>query len=276
MKQEIKILTADLSMIPSLRHLWKQCFGDTDAYLSLFFNRRFSADRTLTAWMEDTLAGAVYLLEAELEGRPLWYGYAVGTLPEYRGQGISRRLHETVFHMAAQRGALYAVHPQSEDLIAFYENLGLHTGFFYKRVTLTVEPGDNGSLTLTPLSAASYTALRDGAFAGPGFVRWDESAVAYAVEENAFCGGFCRALTDGESVWALFGNVQDDVLFLRETTMPDDVICRAAPLLAKEFGRTTIVLRLPVSSHLEGTIEMSGMIRGENSPECGYLNLMLD
>ena len=100
MEQKVRIMTANALMIPALRHLWKQCFGDEDAYVSLFFDRRFSPEQTLTAWVDDTLVGAVYLLEAEVDGHPLWYGYAVGTLPEYRGRGISRRLHETIFHMA--------------------------------------------------------------------------------------------------------------------------------------------------------------------------------
>ena len=276
MEQKVRIMTANALMIPALRHLWKQCFGDEDAYVSLFFDRRFSPEQTLTAWVDDTLVGAVYLLEAEVDGHPLWYGYAVGTLPEYRGRGISRRLHETIFHMAEAQHALYAVHPQSEDLIAFYEKLGLHKGFFHKCVTLHATPADDNIFSLTELSAEAYAALRDAAFAGTGFVHWDKPAVAYAVEENRICGGFCRALTDGTSIWALFGELREDTLFLRETTMPDDVIQRAAPLLAKEFNRTTVTMRLPVSSRLEVMIEMSGMVRGEGSPKMGYLNLMLD
>lgn len=276
MEQEVQILTAGAEMIPALQTLWKRCFGDTDDYLSLFFGRRFSPERTLTAWVDGTLAGAVYLLEAEMDGRPLWYGYAVGTLPAYRGRGISRRLHETIFRMAKQRQALYAVHPQSEDLIAFYEKLGLQKGFFCKQVTLTAVPARRQKMTITALSPAEYAALRDEAFAEPGFVRWDTAAVAYAVEENAFCGGFCRALTDGTNVWALFGQVREDRLLLRETTMPDDVILSAAPLLAREFHRSTITLHLPPSSHLEGPVVMSGMVHGADSPQCGYLNLMLD
>lgn len=276
MEQEIRIRIADPSMIPALQFLWKQCFADPDAYISLFFARRFVPAQTLTAWVGNTLIGAVYLLEAEVGTRLLWYGYAVGTLPEYRGRGISRRLHETIFDMAAAQQALYAVHPQSADLIAFYKKLGLREGFFYKHVRLAVEPARSDRLRMMPVSPADYARLRDAAFAGPGFVRWNSMAVAYAMEENEFCGGFCRALTDGTAVWVIFGEVQDHQLFLRETTMPDHIIRLAAPLLAKEFNRTEITLRLPVHSRLDGTIEMSGMVRGEGSPEFGYLNLMLD
>ena len=276
MEQKVRILTADLSMVSALKSLWKQCFADTDAYVSLFFDHRFSADQTLTAWIGDTLVGAVYLLPAEMNGNPLWYGYAVGTLPEYRGQGISRKLHEMIFHKAEQSNALYAVHPQTRELVAFYKRLGLQEGFFYKRVTLIVKPEENPELKFIPLSPNTYTELRDTAFAGPEFVQWKETAVSYAMEENIFCGGFCHALTDGIDIWALFGEVREEFLFLRETTMPDSVICQVAPLLAKVFGRTKIVLHLPVSSCLEGTIEMSGMVCGKNSPKYGYLNLMLD
>ena len=276
MKDELQIKWADASMIPALRHVWEVCFGDMEDYLDLFFSRRFPSSRALTAWVGDTLAGTVYLLDAELDGRPFWYGYAVGTLPEFRGMGISRRLHEEIFRMADEQNALYAVHPQGDHLIAFYEKLGLKQGFFYKVVTLCAKPSDVEGLSLTELSASDYAKLRDAAFDAPDFVRWDADAVDYAVEENAFCGGFCRALTDGETVWALFGDVRDDTLFVRETTMPDAVILRAAPLLAKEFDCTRIAMRLPAGSQLDGTVEMSGMVRGAGSPDCGYLNLMLD
>lgn len=276
MNDRLQIKLADVSMIPALRQVWQICFGDADDYLDMFFDRRFPISRALTAWAGDTLAGVVYLLDAELAGRPFWYGYAVGTLPEFRGMGISRRLHEEIFRMAEEQNALYAVHPQGDHLIAFYEKLGLKQGFFHKLVTICAEPADVEGLALTALSASDYAHLRDAAYAAPDFVRWDAAAVDYAVAENDFCGGFCRALTDGERVWALFGDVREDVLFLRETTMPDDVILRAAPLLVKEFGCTAITMRLPVGSQLEGTVEMSGMVRRDGAPDCGYLNLMLD
>lgn len=277
MEDRLQIKWADASMIASLRHVWKVCFGDTEDYLDLFFGRRFPSSRALTAWVDDTLAGTVYLLDAEMEGHPFWYGYAVGTLPEFRGMGISRRLHEEIFRMAEEQNARYAVHPQGDHLIAFYEKLGLKQGFFHKVVTLCAKPADVEGLSLTELSAFDYTKLRDAAFDAPDFVRWDEAAVDYAVEENAFCGGFCRALTDGETVWALFGDIRgSNTLFLRETTMPDDVILRAVPLLAKEFDCTSITMRLPADSQLDGTVEMSGMVRGNGAPDCGYLNLMLD
>ena len=276
MKDELQIKWADASMIARLRHVWEECFWDVQDYLDLFFSRRFPSSRALTAWVGDTLAGTVYLLDAELDGRPFWYGYAVGTLPEFRGMGISRYLHEEIFRMADEQNALYAVHPQGDHLIAFYEKLGLKQGFFHKVVTLCAEPADVEGLSLTELSAFDYTKLRDAAFSAPDFVRWGADAVDYAVEENAFCHGFCRALTDGENVWALFGDVREDTLFLRETTMPDAVILRAAPLLAKEFDCTRITMRLPAGSQLDGTVEMSGMVRGAGSPDCGYLNLMLD
>lgn len=276
MKDRLQIKWADASMIPALRRVWEVCFWDIEAYLDLFFSRRFPGSRALTACVDDTLAGVVYLLDAEMNGRPFWYGYAVGTLPEFRGMGISRRLHEEIFCMADEQNALYAVHPQGDHLIAFYEKLGLKQGFFHKVVTLCAEPADVEGLALTTLPAPAYAHLRDAAFAGLDFVRWDEAAVDYAVEENAFCGGFCRALTDGETVWALFGDVRDDTLFLRETTMDDDVILRAAPLLAKAFDCTRITMRLPARSQLDGTVEMSGMVRGDGAPDCGYLNLMLD
>ena len=45
------------------RQLWKEAFGDTDAFLDLFEETAFSADRCLCLTEGDTLAAALYCLQ---------------------------------------------------------------------------------------------------------------------------------------------------------------------------------------------------------------------
>ena len=51
--------------IPQLRKLWKEAFGDTDAFLDLFFGTAFSKERSLCAVDGDSVAAALYWLDCE-------------------------------------------------------------------------------------------------------------------------------------------------------------------------------------------------------------------
>ena len=111
--------------IPQLRQLWKDSFGDTDAFLDLFFSTGFHPQRCRCALEEDRIVAALYWFDIHWNGLRCAYLYAVATDPQCRGRGLCRKLMEdtaAVLTAAGYDGALLV--PQEEGLIAMYGKMG--------------------------------------------------------------------------------------------------------------------------------------------------------
>ena len=57
------------SHIPALRTLWKDIFGDTDAFLDSFFSTAFSPNRSLCAIIDDQIVGMLYWFDCTYSGQ---------------------------------------------------------------------------------------------------------------------------------------------------------------------------------------------------------------
>ena len=119
----------DLQQIPALRVLWKEAFGDTDAFLDTFWNTAFSADRCRCVTVDDCLAAALYWFDCEHMGNRLAYIYAVATGREYQGRGVCRALIEdTHDHLTARGYRGVVLVPGNEALFAMYAGMGYGSG----------------------------------------------------------------------------------------------------------------------------------------------------
>lgn len=113
------------SLIPQLRRLWKDAFGDSDAFLDSFFSTAYSPNRCRCVTVDSRLAAALYWFDISCNGEKMAYIYAVATAPAFREQGFCRALMgNTHNHLAALgcRGALLV--PDGESLTRMYAGLG--------------------------------------------------------------------------------------------------------------------------------------------------------
>ena len=109
------------AQIPQLRQLWKEAFGDTDAFLDRFYSIAFSADRCLCAMMEEEVAAMAYWFPCGEYA----YIYAVATAKKHRGQGISHALMARIHEILTCRGyAGCILVPGEESLRRFYGGMG--------------------------------------------------------------------------------------------------------------------------------------------------------
>lgn len=118
----------DSSRIPGLRSLWKKAFGDTDAFLDLFFSTAYAPERCRCITEQEAVAAALYWLDATCGGQKYAYIYAVATDPDHRGKGLCRRLMEDtaqVLKAAGYDGILLV--PQDENLRIMYGKMGYET-----------------------------------------------------------------------------------------------------------------------------------------------------
>ena len=111
--------------VPQLRSLWKQAFGDSEAFLDIFFSAAFSPRRCRYAAEDARIAAALYWFDIRWDDLPCAYIYGVATDPQYRGRGICRELMEDTARILRSRGYGAALLvPQNAGLWAMYGKMG--------------------------------------------------------------------------------------------------------------------------------------------------------
>ncbi len=112
----------------ALRALWKEAFGDDDAYLEHFFTNGFAPDRCRCLTVDGKVAAALYWFDCSYQGKPLAYLYGVATAKAYRGKGICKALVENTHNHLKYLGyAGEILVPAGEKLFQMYEKLGYTT-----------------------------------------------------------------------------------------------------------------------------------------------------
>ncbi len=114
--------------LPGLRKLWKEAFGDDDAFLDQFYSVAFASDRCRCVSIDGKVAAALYWFDCQFEGRPIAYLYAVATKQTHRGKGICRALMENTHAHFAHLGYAGAVLvPGAASLFEMYQAFGYET-----------------------------------------------------------------------------------------------------------------------------------------------------
>ena len=257
-------------MIPALSRIWEVCFGDSPEYIRFFMERRFSTSLSFV-WLEDgEPVGVVYLLPSWLRGERSYYSYAGGVLPEHRGKGIFRELFRALMEFCGREGATLTGVPAGE-LIPYYRGMGYEPAFSYREL-LFKPKGGGGSIALSDAEAGNYAYLRDQAFQGLDYVRWDAEAVGYALAENRYCGGFAKVITLDRD-YLLFGKKNGGTLEITETTLGRKQAEAVAPDLCRHWDADQVSFRFPAEPGEEA--EEHGGIWGPAPFSNGWMGLEL-
>lgn len=178
------------SDIPGLRRLWQQAFGDTDAFLDIFFRNGFSIDRCRCIHRDEKIVAALYWFDCHWNGKKIAYIYAVATDQAYRGQGLCRRLMEATHTQLQSEGYAGAVLvPVDRDLSHMYAKFGYRC---FCPVQKAVASEIGNAETISP---EEYGGLRQ-AYLGERAVLHSITALKfldtygnfYKTENGAFCG----------------------------------------------------------------------------------------
>ena len=142
-----------LEQIPSLRQLWKEAFGDSDAFLDQFYRTAFAPERCVCATEGCTLVAAAYWFSCGEYA----YIYAVATAKKYQGRGICHALMGKIHEILTLRGYDGCILvPGAESLRRFYRGMGYEN--FGGVYSLICEAG--APLPLRRISADEFAALR--------------------------------------------------------------------------------------------------------------------
>lgn len=158
LKQHFVFSEPSEHQIPELRQLWKESFGDSDAFLDNFFSTAFAHNRCRIATIDKKLAAALYWFNCSINGQTFAYIYAVATDKFYRGNGACHTLlADTHRHMKklGYKGTLLV--PGSESLVRLYE------GCEYEMCTKISEikcSAENLEISVTEITKEEFATLR--------------------------------------------------------------------------------------------------------------------
>jgi predicted acetyltransferase len=124
--------------IEQLKSLWKSLFGDTEAFISLFFHEVVCEENIRVLEEKGRILSALYMLPYPFR---IWnqevtasYISGAGTLPEAQGRGLMRRLLIDSFkEMERRQIPLSILIPAEPWLYGFYEKSGYATVFAYNQ-----------------------------------------------------------------------------------------------------------------------------------------------
>ena len=163
----------EMAQLPALRALWKEAFGDTDAFLDSFEHTAFSPERCRCITSDGQVVAALYWFDCSYKKSKIAYIYAVATAISHRGQGLCRKLmDDTHRHLASLGYDLAILVPGSKELFSFYEKMGYsvccHIG------ELSCIASDSG-IDLKKITAAEYGRLRRSLIPDGGVIQENEN-----------------------------------------------------------------------------------------------------
>ena len=195
--------------IPQLRQLWRQAFGDTDAFLDCFFEKGFSLYRCQCIREGSRPVAALYWFDCRWQDKRLAYIYGVATAKSHRGQGLCRKLMGKTQAILLQLGySGMVLVPAKPTLFDFYKNLGYECfGGIH-----TWEASVGAPIALQELGYKEYGALRKD-FLPENSVLQEGALLRFLGSYARFYQGegciFCAAEDDGKlMVYELLGDTE--------------------------------------------------------------------
>lgn len=182
----------------SLRQLWQEAFGDTDAFLDAFFETAYSPERCLCAMEGDTLLGALYWLDVELRGQKWAYVYAVATALHSRGKGVCHALMAAA-HEKLNKGG-YAgtiLVPGTPEIGGLYQSMGYSFFGGIREESCKAAPSP---VPVKEVDGTAYAALRSALLPAGGVVQEGENLAFLCTQARLYAGdGFVMAAKKAKS-----------------------------------------------------------------------------
>lgn len=264
----MKIRYAEQKDISELKKIWKVCFGDSDEYINNFFSCLFSVQNTVVAEVNNRVAGVTYMISAKLKEGDFMYGYAIGVLPEFRGQSICKEMLDFIKKIAKTKGFIFGLHPANEKLEKFYKRIGLKPMYSLKEVILGFDSPDV-ECEISDISSNEIVKIRKNTFAN--LVEWDEKIIEF-IKNN---GGCVKKITLQQKTAYFFIRKEADVLVIYETSADDEFIKLINSHLKKEYNVKRIKYILSSKTTLQG-VENVYIYGFSDKDDSIYMNLFLE
>lgn len=277
--------TSDVLMADPIRDreaieiMWEQCFGDSKEFIDFYMENRMTELNMLVIQRQGRPVSMATFLPADIQ-TPIgnlegYYVYAVATLPEYQGQGLSTRILEFA-QQHWQKPLLLS--PAESSLRIFYAKLGFQPVYVPKFYALQ-PAATQDEVELKPATAKEYKHIRDEHWQGPGYVAWLEEDIAYAMKHAAFQQGESLLFTNQQGQQLVMYTIDGNTMRIVETTLELSQLPGILPTLRQRFQEKypehepiiNYEYKLP-----DGMVWLPEQFKTTRLKRRGYLNLVLD
>lgn len=277
--------TSDVLMADPIRDreaieiMWEQCFGDSKEFIDFYMENRMTELNMLVIQRQGRPVSMATFLPADIQ-TPIgnlegYYVYAVATLPEYQGQGLSTRILEFA-QQHWQKPLLLS--PAESSLRIFYAKLGFQPVYVPKFYALQ-PAATQDEVELKPATAKEYKHIRDEHWQGPGYVAWLEEDIAYAMKHAAFQQGESLLFTNQQGQQLVMYTIDGNTMRIVETTLELSQLPGILPALRQRFQEKypehepiiNYEYKLP-----DGMVWLPEQFKTTRLKRRGYLNLVLD
>ncbi len=211
--------------IPLAKALWKQAFGDTDAFIDWYFANKVLPGQSL-GMFDGGLVSVLHMLPftISVQHRPLQSAYIAGAATDlsHRGEGLMRILLRESLALMKQRGILLThLYPFKHE---FYEKLGWATYSHVRKQSVTAATLSRHAEVIQTTDAALLEPLYNKMMRGfDGYVIRGEREWSWRLNELAVDGGKAIVLIEGDAAVAyMLYNVQDGTADVIETVYTDE------------------------------------------------------
>lgn len=217
------------SDIPALRSLWREAFGDGEAFLDSFFETAYSPERCRCVIEDGGPVAALYWFDCECRGERVAYIYAVATARAYRGRGLCTALmSDTHRHLVEHGYSIALLVPGSRELFDFYGKIGYSLCTRIGEIRTTAS---ERGVELHKIDAKAYAELRRNLLPNGSVIQENEnlSFLSRQMELLAGDGLLLAASRRGDTLYGaeLLGDIA------------------AAPAILKALGCEKGVFRVP-------------------------------
>lgn len=214
----------DEAMLPQLRELWKEAFGDNDDFLDSFYSTAFDKARCRVACVKNAandsnavasnnLAAALYWFDCTVDNQRVAYVYAVATAKEFRGNGACHLLLEdTHKHLKSLGYSSVVLVPGNEALVHLYE--GAEYELCTKRSRIECAAEDIG-ISVREIDKEEYSALRREFLPANAVIQEDVNLDFLATQARFFTGAIIDSSeeTEHKKSFTLAGSIENENLY---------------------------------------------------------------
>lgn len=174
------------AQLPTLRALWQEAFGDSDAFLDVFERTAFSPDRCRCLTLDNAPVAALYWFDCTCRGKCVAYLYAVATAKTHRGRGLCTALMaDTHHHLKTQGYAGTLLVPGSRTLFDFYKKMGYVVCSHVAEFTCSAK---DSPVEAREIDADTYAALRRKFLPTGGVIQEKESLAFLQTQAGFYVG----------------------------------------------------------------------------------------
>ncbi len=265
-----EIRLSDKNDVGRLKYIWKQCFGDSDAFIDFYFQEFYQPHQTMILQAGDEIAAMLTMIPVTIHLQPSTAVpcvmlYAIATDPAYQGKGLARELIDYSNDYAAKTGKDFSVLvPASGSLFSFYEKLAYQAAFpiFESVHSFQNAPGGSSASSadrcmLCAVSAKAYGEIRDSLSTSSSYIRYELNSLVYQKKLSQLSGAdLYRIEYDNHIGCAAIERLSEQKLFIKELLMPSanlsTVLASIGSLLPAEeaFIRSPLFLPAPHGASL--------------------------